>query len=80
MSSHLTKALNKRAAGPSVNEPLNKWMASFQKKKTSNPVAKFTPKINAVTDTEYKGPDKKRNKPNYKIPPTPKVSGEKWGG
>ncbi len=58
-------------------DPLKK---ALKNKTTNNPVAKFTPNINAVTGTKYE-PNKLKlkKKSDYKIPATPKVSGEKWG-
>ena len=62
-------------------DPMKSALNKAIKNKTSNPVSKFTPAINAVTGTKYE-PSKLqiKKKPNYKIPATPKVSGENWGG
>lgn len=49
--------------------PLSKALKSRTSEYKSNPILKSVPMA-----------PKKRNAPNYKVPSTPKVSGEKWGG
>jgi hypothetical protein len=61
-------------------DPLGKALkGKIKGKTTQNHSRKFTPIINAVTGESY-GPKeiKLRNRPNYKIPETPDVSGINW--
>jgi len=48
--------------------PLTKALKGRTNEYKSNPILKAVPMA-----------PKKRNAPNYKVPATPKVSGEKWG-
>lgn len=57
--------------------PLSKALKSRTSEYKSIPIFEY--KSNPILKSVPMAP-KKRNAPNYKVPSTPKVSGEKWGG